>query len=114
MNVPTVNWTGWSGRVYQYYVYPLPVNLNPNQEGNYIFAKQDSMGRWVPIYIGQGNLSERANNHHQAACIRNKSATHFHCHLNASENDRIAEEAALLKRYTQAYQPVGCNERPGG
>lgn len=114
MTMPTCNWVGASGRVYLYYVYPLPALFSENQLGDYVFAGQDANGNWVPVYIGQGDPNERANQHHQMACIRRKGATHFHCHLNPDERSRLAEEADLLAHYTQAYQPSGCNERPGG
>lgn len=112
--IPTCEWTGESGKVYRHWVFALPAQLNPNQLGNYIYAKQNAQGYWIPIYIGQGDLRDRATNHHQASCIRQKGATHFHCHTNAAERDRLTEEADLLANYTQAYQPNGCNERPGG
>ena len=113
-DVPTCTWVGGSGTNYTYFIYALPASLVPNQLGNYIFAKKNPQGQWTPIYIGQGDLDERANNHHQAACLRQKGATHFHCHKNGFEQARLAEERDLLARYTQAYAPTGCNERHGG
>lgn len=69
----------------------------------------------MPIYIGEGNLADRiSNDHHQAACIKKKGATHVHEHLNPKEDDRTAEEADLLANYTNAYEPNGCNDRVGG
>lgn len=113
-DVPTCTWVGGSGTNYTHYVYALPATFDPNQPGNYIYAKKDPQGYWQPIYIGEGDLNDRANNHHQAICIRQKGATHFHCHKNDSEKARLAEERDLLARYTQAYVPTGCNERYGG
>jgi hypothetical protein len=113
-DIPTCVWTGKSGTRYTYWVYPLPATFEPNQLGNYIYTRKDSQGYWQPIYIGQGDLNDRANNHHQAACIRQKGATHFHCHKNATEQARLVEERDLLANYTQAYVPTGCNERLGG
>lgn len=112
--IPTCDWTGKSGSVYHHWIYALPAHFDPNQSGNYIYAKRDSQGYWVPVYIGQGDLNDRATNHHQATCIRQEGATHFHCHKSATERDRLTEEADLLANYTQAYQPSGCNERAGG
>jgi hypothetical protein len=111
---PTCDWTGGSGKTYRHYVYELPVRFDPDQDGNYIYAKLEDHRYWVPIYIGQGNLNDRANSHHQAECLRRKGATHFHCHLNSAEGDRLREESDLLTAYTRAYQPTGCNERTGG
>ncbi len=104
-----------SGTPFTYYVYQLPITFNPNQDGNYIFAKTNSENKWVPIYIGEGDLASRVgDSHHQATCIRNKGATHVHVHLNGNEQARKSEEADLLARYTNAYTPNGCNEKTGG
>jgi hypothetical protein len=108
-------WTGKSGTGYTYFIHPLPVNFDANQDGNYIYTKQNSQGLWVPIYIGQGDLRDRvSDNHHQAACIKKKGATHVHGRLNPKEKERIAEESDLLANYTNAYTPNGCNEKEGG
>jgi hypothetical protein len=108
-------WIGESGTQYTYFIHPLPVNFDPNQDGNYIFSKKNENGKWVPIYIGEGDLAERVNdNHHQAACIKRKGATHVHKHLNPIEANRIAEEEDLLARYANAYAPSGCNQKEGG
>jgi len=113
-DAPKWQWTGGSGKGYTYFVYSLPFSCKAAQDGNYIYAKQDAAGGWVPIYIGEGDLNDRAGNHHQHACITQKGATHFHCHLQASKDARRAEEADLLAGHPSAYQPTGCNERAGG
>ncbi len=111
----TCAWTGRSGTEYEYHIFELPCAIDPGQDGNYIYAKKNSEGRWVPIYIGEGDLAERSGPaHHKGVCIRRKRATHFHCHLEARPADRRAEEADLLGRYANAYAPHGCNERHGG
>ena len=111
----TCNWVGASGTSYKYFIRSLPVTFDPGQNGNYIYTRLSEQNQWVPIYIGQGDLADRvSSNHHQAACIRNKGATHVHVHTNADEANRVAEEQDLLARYTNAYKPNGCNERPGG
>ena len=111
----TCTWIGHSEARYEYTVFQLPVSLDPDQDGNYIYAKKNAEGRWVPVYIGEGDLADRSGSgHHKARCIRQNGATHFHCHLNAVLSARRGEEADLLGRYTNAYAPSGCNERPGG
>lgn len=111
---PRIFWNGASGQRFEYYIYDLSANFNPNQDGNYIYSKLNADNKWVPVYIGQGDLKERTENHHQAGCIELKSATHIHVHLNSRKEDRIKEEKDLLANYTNAYQPTGCNEREGG
>jgi len=111
---PKVDWIGTSDERYTYYVWELPASFNANQDGNYIYAKISENDRWVPIYIGQGDLKDRTENHHQALCIARKWATHIHVHLTPDEDDRINEERDLLGNYTNAYQPTGCNEKKGG
>ncbi|MBD3375760.1 hypothetical protein GF406_12050 [candidate division KSB1 bacterium] len=107
----TIYWIGASGKEYKYFIWELPVNFDANQDGNYIFTKLNANNKWVPIYIGQGDLKERMENHHQADCIRRKGATHVHVHLNSNKEDRISEESDLLRNYTNANQPSGCNEQ---
>jgi hypothetical protein len=107
-------WQGASGNTYEYTVFNNPPNFNANQEGNYIYTKLVN-NTWVPVYIGEGSLSDRCCvKHHQAEAIRAKGATHVHAHLNKDNRQRKAEESDLLKRYLQAYSPIGCNERVGG
>jgi hypothetical protein len=112
---PVCNWTGKSGATYTYFIWPLPVYLDPKQDGNYIYSRKNVEGKWVPIYIGQGDLADRVGEgHHKVTAIELKGATHVHVHLSTREPDRLAEEEDLLARYTNAYHPNGCNERFGG
>ncbi len=112
---PKCTWYGASGTPYIYYIHSLPVIFEPGQDGNYIYSKKNDQSKWVPIYIGEGDLADRiTDEHHQAACIKRKDATHVHEHLNPNEDNRTAEEADLLSNYTNAYKPHGCNEKEGG
>lgn len=114
-DTPTCNWTGASGFTYTYHMRELPVSFPKDNYGNYIYSKLNWANKWVPIYIGEGDLSDRvSDNHHQSTCIKSKDATHVHVHLNDSETVGKAEETDLLARYTNTFKPSGCNERPGG
>jgi len=106
-------WIGASGTAYEYYIHELPVQPDPDQKGNYIYAKK-VYGQWLAVYIGEGDLKDRAGNHHKAACIADKEATHFHVHLNDNERARKAEESDLLASRGEAYEPSGCNTQIGG
>ena len=69
-NQETCAWIGKSGTRYTYYIYPRHPNINEGQDGNYIYSKKNQEGRWVPVYIGQGDLSKRATgDHHRIKCI---------------------------------------------
>lgn len=95
----TIDWEGTSGKSYRYWIHPIG-NQFKAEPGNYIFAKEDSPGRWHPVYIGQtSNLDERFDQHHKMDCIRNHGATHIHAHLNSIETARLAEERDLISRF---------------
>jgi len=57
-NSEKCTWVGDSGTEYTYFIRALPVNFDPNQNGNYIFSKKNERGKWVPIYIGEGDLAD--------------------------------------------------------
>jgi hypothetical protein len=111
----TCTWTGASGKKYVYDVHARHPKLPPNEAGNYIYAKRDKQRRWVPIHIGEGNLTQRAaTDRRWVDCINAKGATHVHVHVNSDRDDREAEVKDLLKNFPQAYTPEGCNEEKGG
>jgi hypothetical protein len=92
-NQETCVWIGKSGTRYTYFVYQRHPSINEGQDGNYIYARKNESGLWVPVYIGQGDLSKRATtDHHRLRCIDSKGATHVHLHLNALKEDRVFEE----------------------
>jgi hypothetical protein len=96
MTDPICSWTGASGVSYVYYIRPRGSALAPNQMGNYICAKKNSEGQWVPVYIGQGDLSASGS---QQRLLDSRGATHVHMHLTTTEEARLAEERDLLARY---------------
>lgn len=111
--VPKHFWQGASGKNYEYEVYPLGTPFS-NVDGNYIYAKT-SQFFWLPVYIGQGDLSVRISTaHHQSQCVAQKQATHIHVHANPNRQDRIDEEQDILAAFPLAYAPTGCNEKIGG
>lgn len=113
--LPICTWNGVSGTGYKFSIFAIPTSLNAGQDGNYIYAGRNAEGQWIPIYIGEGDLAERSGSgHHKADCIRQKGATHFHCHLNGDQHARRQEEADLLGYYTNAFVPHGCNEQATG
>ena len=112
-DAPKVNWHGGTGQGYTYGVYGLNWPPAANQDGNYVFAKEVQDG-WEAVYIGQGDLKTRRAAHLNDVCVTRKGATHFHCNLKRDESARLAEEADMLNGNSEAYEPIGCNERLGG
>lgn len=112
---PTCTWTGASGKKYVYEIHLRHPRMAPNEAGNFIYTRQDEHRRWVPVYIGQGNLTQRGGmDPPRLACVEAKGATHVHLHVNSKKEDRLAEQKDLLDNFPQAYSPDGCNEGPGG
>ncbi len=106
-------WAGASGTKYDYFVYDLDWSPNPDQDGNYIFARIDN-GFWKAVYIGEGDIAARKADHLNNGCVTLKGASHFLCHLNSDGVARRYEEGDLLASHQEAYAPTGCNEKIGG
>ncbi len=93
-------WDSKKGNSYTYYVYKLPHSFQ-DEDGNYIFAKLEG-NTWWPVYIGQGNLKNRANLNNRTdnvACIRQNGATHVHAHSQSNKEKRLEEETDLINSY---------------
>jgi hypothetical protein len=111
----TCTWTGASSRKYVCEINARHPKLSPNEPGNYIYAKMDEHRRWVPIYIDEGNLTQRAATDPRCVeCIDAKGVTHVHLHVNYDRDDRETEVKDLLEKFTRAYAPDGCSEKKGG
>lgn len=106
-------WYGASKKPYEFTVFEISTVFDPNQNGNYIFAKKNSTG-WDAVYIGQGDIKTRTEEHLSDGCVTRKNATHIHAHLNLNEKSRTDEESDLLGYNTEAYIPTGCNKKIGG
>ena len=105
MSEQTILWSGASGRQYKYWTYPINTEFK-ECPANYIFAKEVSPGRWMPVYIGETeNLKQRMTNHERKPCALRNGATHLHAHTSSDDVDiRRAEESDLI----QKWDPV-CN-----
>ena len=101
-----VNWPGQSGKEYQYEAHPLDAAFQP-LPGNYIYAKQDEDGSWIPIYVAQTrDLHQRLEGHVRMDDAIANGATHLHAHYcSAGQASRCTEEHDLIVR----WKPV-CNE----
>ncbi len=103
ITIPTIEWTGASGRSYRYWIY-LPGTQFDAKPGNYCFAKEVSPGQYVPLYFGQTiDLSERLDSHHKMGCARLRGLTHIMAKVNeGGEAARLREEADLIARWKPA------------
>lgn len=69
----------------------------------------------MPVYIGEGNLTQRAATDPRCIeCIDEKGANHVHLYVNYDRDDRETEVKDLLENIPRAYAPDGCNEKNGG
>jgi len=89
-----ISWKGRSGNTYDFTVFTIDVTFNPNENGNYIFAKKTQTG-YDAVYIGEGDIKDRTEAHKREGCVIRKGATHIHAHLNNSEIARKNEEEDL-------------------
>jgi hypothetical protein len=80
-------WIGISGESYVFGVFPINTNFTPSIDGNYIFAKQLQDG-WHAVYIGEGDIKDRTEDHIHEGCVVEKGATHIHVHPNNNKNER--------------------------
>ena len=101
----TLNFTGKSGRQYVFRTYPISTSFLP-VAAVYIFTKKTGYLH-TPVYVGQTvNVRERFSNHHAAACIRARGATH----VSIMRVDSLARREAIERDLIEGYQPP-CNAR---
>lgn len=98
----TVNFTGRSGKTYQYWIYPVWPSLK-NEPGNYALAI-DNGSTIKPVYFGQTNsLANRVNeNHERWLCAKRNGANCVCAHTSGDEDTRCAEETDLVANYDPA------------
>lgn len=110
MTIQASKFQGASGTTYAYYVFPLDFSPKDDQFGNYMLARQSQEGRWIPVFIGQGNLKERVSDKAHMRNAQKKGATHILARVNQNEHLRRVEERDLLVAHPEACAPTGCNE----
>ena len=92
-------WRGEFGGTYLYEIYELPVSdvVDCSRSGNYIYAKRDAAGQWLPVYIGtDGFAACGLSQHPRREVIERGGATHFHFHAVGDELERDAEKDDIL------------------
>ena len=95
--------TGASGRKYAFSVHQWGTSFKAIG-GVYAITRAESNATGgathTVIYIGQtGDLSERFDDHHKAACFSRNKANRICVHVEANEKTRLAIEADLIKSY---------------
>jgi len=101
MSEGTILWTGASGKQYKYWINEIGDSFK-DDPGNYIYAREISPGRWIPIYIGEtDSLKDRlSSSHEKLSCVKRHEGTHIHAHTSSSSEDvRRAEEADLIEKW---------------
>ena len=92
----TVDWGG-----YEFTVYLHDGDWN-EVAGLYIFAGQQSDGRWRPIYVGETtSFAQRIPTHEYWSEAVRLGATHVHARVEPEELTRALIEKELI----QAFQP---------
>ncbi len=104
-----ITFIGKSGRKYTFGAYSWDTNFK-KLGGVYIVTQripnQAGGADHTRIYIGQtGDISERFDNHHKAACFTRHNANCICILLEENEETRLSHEADLI----EAYHPP-CND----
>ena len=104
-----IYWKDKSGTSHRFWIYPRGTKFNEPCPGIYIYARETSPHKWIPIYIGQTeNVNVRLTNHEQQECVDQNGATHIHVSIVTGEKSRLAIEKDLI----QQWKPV-CNTQCG-
>jgi len=95
----TITMQGASGASYNFDVYRWGTSFKP-LGAVYSVLKKNSDARYSVLYIGQtGNLDERFDSHHRAACFTRNGKTHIGIHLESGEQTRLRKERDLIDNY---------------
>ena len=106
---PLIYWKDKSGISHRFWIYPRGTKFNQPCPGIYIYARETSPHKWVPIYIEQTeNVNIRLANHEQRECVDHNGATHIHVSIITDEKSRFTLEKDLIEQ----WKPV-CNSQFG-
>lgn len=104
------HWRGEFGGTYLYEIYELPIrdNVDGGRAGNYIYAKRDAAGQWLPVYIGSGSFAAcEPSRHPRRDVIERGAATHFHFHAVGDELEQDAEKDDILAYHFHVMSAEG-------
>jgi hypothetical protein len=104
-----IHWKDKSGIGHRFWIYGRETKFNEPCPGIYIYARETSPHKWIPIYIGQTeNVNVRLTNYEQQECVDRNGATHIHISIITDEKARLAIEKDLIEQ----WKPV-CNTQCG-
>jgi hypothetical protein len=102
-------WKDKSGREHRFWIYRRGTRFNEPCPGIYIYARETSPHKWVPIYIGQTqNVNVRLTKREQRECVDKHGATNIHVSIVTSEKSRVA----IAKDLIEQWKPL-CNRQSG-
>lgn len=104
--LPFITWPGQSGQEYPYQIYSIDTTFRP-LPGNYIYARQDENGNWIPVYVAQTrDMHQRLEGHEKLQEAREAGATHIHVHFSQTgQAARCSEEHDLIERWAPQCNP---------
>lgn len=101
--IATYIFTGDSGTMYKFNVYPKDTNFKALGAVYFItqrYEKTPGNFHHHPIYVGQsGDISKRFDNHHRVNCFERHNWNCICIHQDSSEISRIQKERDLIERY---------------
>ena len=104
-----IYWKDKSSASHRFWIYPRGTKFNEPCPGIYIYARETSPHKWIPIYIGQTeNVNVRLTNHEQRESVHQNGATHIHVRIITREKTRLA----IAKDLIEQWKPV-CNAQCG-
>ena len=100
-----IYWKDKSGIRHRFWIHRRGTKFNEPCPGIYIYARETSPHKWIPIYIEQTeNLNVRLTNHEQQERVDQNGATHIHVSTVTNEKSRLTIEKDLIEQ----WKPV-CN-----
>jgi len=103
-----IYWKDKSRTSHRFWIYPRGTKFNEPCPGIYIYARETSPHKWIPIYIGQTENVNVGLTDHEQECVYRNGATHVHVTIVTSEKSRLAITNDLIEQ----WKPV-CNTQFG-
>ena len=106
---PLIYWKDKSGTSHRFWIYLRGTKFNEPCPGIYIYAREVSPHKWIPIYIEQTeNVNLRLTNHEQRERVDQNGAIGMHVSIITDEKSRFTLEKDLIEQ----WKPV-CNAQFG-